>query len=75
MPFPTSLCRRARYDWAAPDEANLVASGLPNLRPVWSNQIWTLYAVTRPRPVVSPPGQVVARDPVSVTLSLPEPGD
>lgn len=63
------------YDWAAPDEANLVASGLPNLRPVWSDQIWTLYAVTSPRPVVSPPGQVVARDPVSVTLSLPEPGD
>jgi hypothetical protein len=62
------------YDWAAPDEANLVRSGLPYLRGVWSDQGWTLYAVTNPRPVISPPGQVVARDPVSLTVSLPEPG-
>jgi hypothetical protein len=63
------------YDWAAPDEANLVRSGLPYLRTVWSDQTWTLYAVTNPRPVISPPGQVVARDPVSLTVSLPEPGE
>jgi hypothetical protein len=63
------------YDWAAPDEANLVRGGLPYLRGVWSDQTWTLYAVTNPRPVVSPPGQVVARDPVSFTVSLPEPGE
>ncbi|HEY6686142.1 MAG TPA: hypothetical protein VI094_08045 [Propionibacteriaceae bacterium] len=63
------------YDWAAPDEANLVRSGLPYLRGVWSDQGWTLYAVTNPRPVISPPGQVVARDPVSLTVSLPEPGE
>jgi hypothetical protein len=63
------------YDWAAPNEANLVRGGVPYLRPVWSNQTWTLYAVTNPRPVVSPPGQVVARDPVSLTVSLPEPGE
>jgi len=63
------------YDWAAPDEANLVRSGLPYLRTVWSDQTWTLYAVTNPRPVISSPGQVVARDPVSLTVSLPEPGE
>jgi hypothetical protein len=63
------------YDWAAPDEANLVRSGLPYLRAVWSDETWTLYAVTNPRPVVSAPGQVVARDAVSLTLSLPEPGE
>ena len=63
------------YDWAAPDEANLVRSGLPYLRAVWSNQTWTLYAVTNPRPVISAPGRVIARDPVSVTVSLPEPGE
>jgi hypothetical protein len=63
------------YDWAAPDEANLVRSGLPNLRAVWANETWTLYAVTNPRPVVSPPGQVVARDAISLTLALPEPGE
>ena len=63
------------YDWAAPDEANLVRSELPYLRAVWSDQTWTLYAVTNPRPVISPPGQVVARDPVSLTVSLPKPGE
>jgi hypothetical protein len=63
------------YDWAAPDEANLVRSGLPYLRAVWSDETWTLYAVTNPRPVVSAPGQVVARDAVSLTLSLPAPGE
>jgi hypothetical protein len=63
------------YDWAAPDEANLVRGGLPYLRAVWSNQTWTLYAVASPRPVISPPGQVVARDPVSLTLFLPQRGD
>jgi hypothetical protein len=63
------------YDWAAPDEASLVRSGLPHLRAVWSDQTWTLYAVTNPRPVISSPGQVVARDPVSLMVSLPEPGE
>jgi hypothetical protein len=63
------------YDWAAPIEANLVRSGLPHVRAVWSDQTWTLYAVTNPRPVISSPGQVVARDPVSLTVSLPEPGE
>jgi hypothetical protein len=63
------------YDWAAPDEANLVRSGLPYLEKVWSNHTWALYAVNNPRPVISAPGQIVARDPVSLTVSLPEPGD
>jgi hypothetical protein len=48
---------------------------LPYLRAVWSDETWTLYAVTNPRPVVSAPGQVVARDAVSLTLSLPAPGE
>jgi hypothetical protein len=63
------------YDWAAPDEAALVRRGLPYLEPVWSDQTWVLYAVTNPRPVISPPGRVLARDPVSLTVSLPEPGE
>ena len=49
-------------------------SGLPNLLAVWSNETWTLYAVTNPRPVVSPPGRVVARDAISLTLAVPDPG-
>jgi hypothetical protein len=63
------------YDWAADDEAALVHSDLPYLSPVWSDRTWTLYAVTNPRPVISSPGRVIARDPVSLTLSLPEPGE
>ena len=62
------------YDWSAPDEVSLVRQGLPYLQPVWWNQTWTLYAVANPRPVISPPGKVVARDAASMTVSLPEPG-
>ena len=63
------------YDWAATDEASLVRRGLPYLTPVWSDRTWTLYAVTNPQPVIASPGRVVARDPVSLTVSLPEPGE
>ena len=63
------------YDWSAPDEVALVRGGLPYLQEAWSDRTWTLYAVANPRPVISPPGQVIARDAVSLTVSLPEPGD
>ena len=63
------------YDWSASDEVTLVRMGLPYLKAVWSDQTWTLYAVTDPRPVISPPGRVTARGPVSVTVSLPAPGE
>jgi hypothetical protein len=63
------------YDWSAPDEVALVRHGLPYLQKVWWNQTWTLYAVTNPTPVISPSGQVVIRDAVSLTVSLPNPGE
>jgi hypothetical protein len=63
------------HEWAATDEASLVRRGLPYLQPVWWNGTWTLYAVTNPRPVVSAPGRVIARDAVSLTAFLPEPGE
>jgi hypothetical protein len=63
------------HEWAATDEATLVRHGLPYLQAVWSDRTWTLYAVTNPQPVISPPGQVIARDPVSLTVSVPEPGE
>jgi hypothetical protein len=63
------------YDWAATDEAALLRSGLPYLQTVWSDQTWTLYAVTNPTHVISAPGRVIARDPVSLTVSLPAPGE
>jgi len=63
------------YDWAASDEVALVSAGLSYLQPVWADQTWTLYAVRDPQPVISPPGRVIARGPVSVTVSVPEPGE
>ena len=63
------------YEWAATDEAALVRRGLPYLQAVWSDRTWTLYAVTNPRPVISSPGRVIARDPVSLTVAVPEPGE
>ena len=63
------------YDWSATDEVTLVRHGLPYLQAVWSDQTWTLYAVTNPRPVIAAPGRVVARDAVSLTVSLPDPGE
>jgi hypothetical protein len=63
------------YDWASSDEATLVRHGLPYLQAVWSDPTWTLYAVTNPKPVISAPGQVTARDAVSLTVSLPKPGE
>jgi hypothetical protein len=63
------------YDWSATDEVALLRHGLPYLQAVWSDQTWTLYAVTNPRPVIAAPGRVVARDAVSLTVSLPDPGE
>jgi len=63
------------HEWASTDEADLVRGGLPYLQAVWSDQTWTLYAVTNPGAVISPPGRVIARSPVSLTVSLPEPGE
>jgi hypothetical protein len=63
------------YDWAANREAALVRRGVPYLQPVWGDGTWVLYAVMNPRPVISFPGRVIARDPVSLTVSLPQPGE
>jgi hypothetical protein len=66
---------QGQYDWSATDEVTLLRHGLPYLQAVWSDQTWTLYAVTNPRPVIAPPGRVDARDAVSLTVSLPDPGE
>jgi hypothetical protein len=63
------------HDWAAGREAILVRSGLPYLRPVWADQIWTLYRVDDPANVVTPPGRLLSRDAVSLTLDLPAAGE
>ncbi len=63
------------YDWAATEEVKLLRGGLPYLRQVWEDSTWTLYAVANPRPVISPPGRVVARGATSLTVSVPEAGE
>jgi hypothetical protein len=42
---------------------------------VWWDRTWTLYAVANPQPVISRPAKVVDRDAVSLTVSVPEPGE
>ena len=39
-------------DYAARDEARLIERGLPFLRPVWHDEHWRVFAVTRPAPLV-----------------------
>ena len=62
-----------RPDNAAVEEAELVESRLPYLRPVWSNASWRLYAVEDPRPLVDPPGQLVSFDAAQVTVRVAYP--
>ena len=69
-PSPTAHTNGRR-----PMKRTWCAAGCRTYKPVWSDQTWTLYAVTNPRPVISFPGRVIARSPVSLTVSLPEPGE
>ncbi len=64
----------ATPDDAAVDEAELVAGGLPFLEKVWSDDHWTLYAVRKPRPLVSKPATVLGFDAAMITLYTPRPG-
>ena len=63
------------YDWAATDEATLVRGGLPYLQPCGRIPRGPSMPSRIPRPVISAPGRVIARDPVSLTVTLPEPGE
>ena len=46
----------APLDFGASAEAGLIRGGLPYLTPVWRQGSWTLYAVSRPAPLVSGSG-------------------
>ena len=65
----------AQPDAAAVAETDLITGGLPYLEPVWSDEHWTLYAVRRPTPLVSPPARVVSFDADHLTLFTPSAGD
>jgi hypothetical protein len=42
-------------------EAELIATRVPYLEPVWLNSHWTLYEVLNPTALVDPPGMFCAR--------------
>ena len=62
-------------DFASRSEADFVIEQRPSyLRPVWRDDNWTLYAVDRPRPLLSGPGRLVAADADSFTIDAPRGG-
>jgi hypothetical protein len=63
----------APIDYSAATEARLIRSGLPFLRPVWSDRHWRVYAVT-PRPPLAEGAKVTQVDSDAVELSVPRAG-
>jgi hypothetical protein len=58
-------------DRYARTEAALVRQGMPELRPVWQDDTWQLFEVTRPQPLVSAPAELVRSDRAGVSLRAP----
>ena len=48
----------AKADYLAEDEIDLIHSGVPFLREVWSNGDWELYAVDDPAPLATVPARL-----------------
>jgi hypothetical protein len=63
-----------RLDYGSTREAGLIASGLPYLSQIWSNDNWRLFAVDHPTPLASPPARVVSQEDTGVTVDVPAPG-
>ncbi len=61
-----------KHDYASVAEADLVASGLSYLEPVWSSPDWTLYRVRDPAPLADG-ARVDAVDASGVTVSADAP--
>ncbi|MGH3485391.1 MAG: MFS transporter [Nocardioidaceae bacterium] len=61
-------------DYAADEEAALVAGGLPYLRDVWADPYWRLYEVVEPTPLAEPPAEVISFDANELVLSVSSPG-
>jgi hypothetical protein len=62
-------------DYAADQEAALVASGLPYLHEVWSDPYWRLYEVENPAPLADPPAKVLDFDSTEVVLKVSSAGN
>ncbi|PWU58154.1 hypothetical protein DLJ47_00225 [Micromonospora sp. S4605] len=62
-------------DRYARQEAALVAAGQPELREVWRDDTWRLYAVVDPTPLVGAPGRLVSSGRSAVRFVADAPGD
>jgi hypothetical protein len=60
-------------DGSALAEAQLIQSGLPYLKLVWSNRDWELFRVIGATPLADPPATVTKFDSAEIVLTLPRP--
>ncbi|WP_248294123.1 hypothetical protein [Actinoplanes sp. TBRC 11911] len=65
----------AKLHWSGRPEAQLIATGLPYLTPVWSDEHWRLYAVADPQPIVPAPATMVAQTAAGITFDAPAAAD
>jgi hypothetical protein len=61
-------------DYAGLREAELVRAGLPYLRRIWSDKIWTLYEVTQPASMAAAPATLVGWNAAGLTVNVPTSG-
>lgn len=64
----------APLDHSSRREAELLRSGRSGLQPVASDRYATVFAVPRPRPIVSPPGRLLALQESRLVVSAPRAG-
>ncbi|WP_028568710.1 hypothetical protein [Salinispora tropica] len=58
----------AAPSWVGRAEAELVRTGLPYLREVWSDPHWRVWAVVEPTPLVGAPGAILRANGATVTF-------
>ncbi len=63
-----------KLDYGSTREAALIATGLPYLAEMWSNNDWRLYAVEQPTPLASSPAKVVSQQDTGLTVAVPAAG-
>jgi hypothetical protein len=61
-------------DYAGLRESQLVRGGLPFLRSVWSDRIWTLYEVIEPAPMAAAPATLTDWNAAGATVRMPTAG-
>jgi hypothetical protein len=64
----------ARYDFGSAGEAALISGGLDYLHPVWSDESWTLYAVSNPTPLTAGVARIMDLTDTGAVLLADKPG-